>query len=439
LVSADQWARVCRELPADATDEQFLAALANLPAAWDESGCEPTLTPWQLKQLRSGLAHHGLERTVSQLHVKSYVLRSILGRGGMGVVYQAWDTQRQRLVALKRVRQTTPDLLRRFHREARLLAKFDHANIARFLAVERTGKHVLLIMEYVPGVTLQEQVNQSTTGLPWPQAVRWARATLAALEHAHSRRVVHRDIKPANLMLTPDAKGKLSIKLLDMGLAKCIDPTDESAGALTRDGQALGTLEYMPPEQWKDGSNVTPAADLYALGGTLYFALTGQAPFVRSNTLQYMNAHLYAAVPSVRALRLDVPIALDALIQRMLAKDPAKRGTARELRNQLSRLLSNPAEATALPTAKPARLAKDTAALRAAQISTAGPTRRQQTPPPEGFFSDTPLDHLSKFLDSIHTEPDPLRRGLWLGATWLVAVIVLGVMLGGLVWLLGLR
>lgn len=127
---------------------------------------------------------------------------------------------------------------------------------------------------------------------------------------------------------------------LDLGLAKCGDNPTGTDGPLTGDGQALGTREYMPPEQWVNGATVTAAADLYALGATLFYLLAGRPPFEAESSFRLMNMHLSAAVPSVRTARPDVPASLDAVIQRMLAKNPAHRGTARELAWQLSRAMA---------------------------------------------------------------------------------------------------
>jgi hypothetical protein len=164
--------------------------------------------------------------------------------------------------------------------------------------------------------------------------------------------VVHRDIKPGNLMA---CGGRVT--LLDMGLARCADPAADEP-QLTRHGEVLGTSEYMPPEQW-EGKEACAAADLYSLGCTLFFLLTGHPPYAGETSYRQMTQHTSAPVPSVRASRPDVPAALDAVLQRMMAKNPAHRGTARELTWQLKRVLVTAHAPVAAARPAPAEVAPE--------------------------------------------------------------------------------
>ncbi len=334
-VTAEQWedaARVTR--PGD----DVLATLTSQPAWWSAGGSAPAVTSYHLKLVPSLAKAGALASLARRLRWGKYLIRGELGRGGMGVVVRGWDLDAGADVALKRMRGQSRDGRERFRREGEILSRLDHPSIARFAGVDRLDGADVLVMEYVPGESASRLVRRLTREgqrVPWKTAVGWAVEVLDALAHAHGRQVIHRDIKPGNLMIT--GIGGAGVKLLDMGLAKCGELADAD---LTRAGQILGTCEYMPPEQWAGGKTVTPAADLYALGGTLFFLLTGRSPYSGSSMHQQMHGHLSAEVPAVRAERADVPEPLDAVVRRMLAKNPLHRGTARELRWQLEGVLA---------------------------------------------------------------------------------------------------
>ncbi len=336
VVTAGQWDRAAAAGP---DWEAVLAALRRAPAWWAAGGGAGAVTDYHTKLVHALLGAGSLEPLPRRLRSGPFLIRTELGRGGMGVVFRAVDTRSRAEVALKRVRTQSRQMASRFRREGEILARLDHPGIARFLGAERAGGHDVLVMEYVPGETASHKVRRLTRGgevLPWRTAVGWAVEVLDALAHAHGRGVVHRDVKPGNIMVTGGPGS--AVKLLDVGLAKCVGP---QAGAdLTADNQLLGTSEYMPPEQWAGGKDVTPAADLYALGGTLHFFLTGRSPYAGESTVQQMMQHVSAAAPDVRPLRPDVPARLADVIRRMMAKDPADRGTARELRWGLNAVLA---------------------------------------------------------------------------------------------------
>ncbi len=249
-----------------------------------------------------------------------YQLVRKLGQGGMGAVYQAVHTKLNKTVALKVLPAgfaSTEGALERFGREMQAIGKLDHPHIIRATdADESDGTHYL-VMEYVAGIDLDALVR--THGpLSVRDACRAMRQAALGLEHAHGHGLVHRDIKPSNLFVTD--KGQ--IKLLDLGLARFGNDSEQQRG-LTLVGQVLGTPDYMAPEQWDDTHSVDERADLYALGCTLFFTLTGRAPYAdvtRSSLLQLMKAHVEGPIPSLMDFRLDVPAPLNAVFLRLVAK-----------------------------------------------------------------------------------------------------------------------
>ena len=338
-VTADQWAKAALATGADGW-RATLTALTKQPAWWAADGSAFAVTDFHIRVVDALRKAGSLDPLARRLRWGHYLIRGELGRGGMGVVYRAWDVTARTDVALKRVRGSSKQARTRFRREGEILSRLDHPAVAQFLGVERLDGGDVLVMEFVPGESAARKVRRMTREgrcVPWKTAVGWAVEVLDALAHAHGRQVIHRDIKPGNLMIT--GVGGSAVKLLDMGLAKCTELPD-GGGELTLAGQILGTSEYMPPEQWTGGKTVTAAADLYALGGTLYFLLTGRCPFPGDSPHQQMIGHLSGNVPSVRATRADVPEALDAIVRRMMAKNPLHRGTARELRWQLNTVLA---------------------------------------------------------------------------------------------------
>ncbi len=274
-----------------------------------------------------------------------YQVLEELGRGGMGVVFKARHLRMNRVVALKIIHKehlARPNGVQRFYREIQAAAQLNHPNIVlAYDAGQFEGTH-FFAMEFVEGVDLNHLVKRQGQ-LPVPVACRFVAEAALGLQHAHEQGLVHRDIKPSNLLATwrgtsPSWPGaaqervlppldKATIKILDFGVALLYDTADPSAAAagMTRDGRVVGTADYMAPEQWMNAHKVDVRADLYSLGGTLYYLLTAQVPFPADEPMEKMlKHHLDEPVP-VEMLRPNVPAVVSSVLRRLLAKKPEQR------------------------------------------------------------------------------------------------------------------
>jgi serine/threonine protein kinase len=243
----------------------------------------------------------------------------------MGIVYRALHTRLKKMVAVKVLltdRVQDPAAVARFHREREAVGKLDHPNLVRALdADEVEGVH-FLVMEFCDGIDLACLLRRRRR-LPVADACELVRQAAVALHYAHEHGLVHRDIKPSNLMLTQAGQ----VKVLDLGLA-LLQGSLSADARLTTAGLIMGTLDFMAPEQASDAHAIDSRADIYSLGCTLYCLLTDRAPFQEAGTpLQKIQAHAQAPVPPVRQRRPDVPEALAAVLDRMLAKEPDRRFT----------------------------------------------------------------------------------------------------------------
>lgn len=250
-----------------------------------------------------------------------FELGDFVGGGGMGAVFRATDTMLDRTVAVKVLSrdQTDDDILRRFKNEAQSAARLDHPNIARVYYVGEEEGWNFIVFEFIEGQNIRELVVEKGP-LPLNEAINYTLQVAEALEHAYRRDVVHRDIKPSNVLVMPNGH----VKLVDMGLAR-LHQVESPANDLTASGVTLGTFDYMSPEQARDPRSADVRSDLYSLGCTLYFMLTGQPPFPEGTVLQKLLSHTSDEPPDPRTLRRDLPEEVTAVVSKMLAKHPTKR------------------------------------------------------------------------------------------------------------------
>ena len=250
-----------------------------------------------------------------------YVLERFVGGGGMGAVFRALDTTLDRVVAVKvlsRQQSSDVDMLRRFKNEAQLAARLDHENIGRVYAVGSDAGWHYIVFEFIDGTNLRDLVAEEGP-LDLARAIRFTAQVAEALEHAWERSVVHRDIKPSNIIITPAGRARL----VDMGLARL--PTVSGAPDLTASGMTLGTFDYISPEQARDPRAADVRSDLYSLGCTLFYMLTGRPPFADGTVVQKLLQHQQTPPPDVAAERADVPAALAGVVERLLRKLPEDR------------------------------------------------------------------------------------------------------------------
>jgi len=312
----------CRQIVASQSGDDFLDRLrqalgrSGTPAPAKslvgmEGKPKPPPGPTTLFNLPPELAHYGKYRFVREL-----------GRGGMGVVYQAEQTVMARTVAVKVINPSVldhPDALPRFQSEVRAAAKLDHPNIVRAYDAEQVGSMHLLVMEYIEGTSLAELVKKKGP-LSIAYACHYVRQAALGLQHAFEQGMVHRDIKPQNLMV--NARGQ--VKVLDFGLAR-MRSERKAGGGLTQADAFMGTPEYVSPEQATDARSADTRADIYSLGGTLFFLLTGRPPFQEDSIVKLILAQIEKEAPALHDVRPDVPVELSAVVARLLAKDPAQR------------------------------------------------------------------------------------------------------------------
>jgi serine/threonine protein kinase len=311
-----------------------------------------------------------------------FELKKKLGKGGMGEVFLARQLSLDRLVALKTLSKDLAkrdDFVQRFQREARAMAKLDHANVVKVYAVDSyKGIHFAAI-EFIDGRSVQDWLNDMKQ-LPVGDALHIAIICAEALAHAHEHGMVHRDIKPDNILLT--SRGV--VKVADFGLAKVIDE-DVS---MTQSGTGLGTPLYMAPEQARDAKYVDHRSDIYALGAMTYHMLTGALPFNGKTALELILAKEKGSYPTAKSLRSEVPERLDLIIDKMLAKNPSHRyKSCAEIVRDLTALGMHSASLSFIDGAAPATLgaslhATTVAGSAAATRETKQPAKPQRSAPP---------------------------------------------------------
>jgi serine/threonine protein kinase len=330
------------KVPDDPTLSRFLQQLhRSTPASEVE-----TVDPPDLFFLRRD-DRHELLGTLDQ-----YEVQEVIGQGAFGVVLKAYEPALQRLVAIKVLSPAlagSATARKRFTREAQAAAAVCHDHIVAVHAVGETAGLPYLVMQYVGGESLQARLDRSGP-LDLAEIVRIGMQTASGLAAAHAQGLIHRDIKPANLLLE---NGLARVKITDFGLARAVDDI-----GLTQDGVVAGTPEYMAPEQAR-GETVDPRCDLFSLGSVLYAMCTGVPPFRSSSTPAVLRQVSDHEPRAIRSLNSDVPEWLEALIARLMAKDPAQRfQSAAEVATLLEAYLAHVRQpinflAPELPTGQP--------------------------------------------------------------------------------------
>jgi serine/threonine protein kinase len=252
-----------------------------------------------------------------------YRLLERIGVGGMGQVFLCEHTYMRRRVAIKVLPPTKaqdPVSLARFYREARVASALDHPNIVKTYDIDQDANLHFLVMEYVDGTSLLDIVKRFGP-LNVLRACHYIRQACQGLQYAHSTGMIHRDIKPGNIMV--DRQG--TAKLLDMGLARFYHDEKDQLTLKYDDKNVLGTADYVSPEQTRDSRNVDIRADIYGMGATFYYILTGQPPFPEPTVAEKLIAHQTKKPRPIREIRPEVPVGVAKIIEKMMAKDPKDR------------------------------------------------------------------------------------------------------------------
>jgi serine/threonine-protein kinase len=267
---------------------------------------------------------------------RKYRIDRVLGEGGMGVVVAATDMQLERRVAIKFLLPgalASPEIVARFSREARAAAKIHSEHVVRVIEVGEldTGAPPYMVMEYLEGRDLAERIRSEPAVSP-SEAARYVLQACEALAEAHAAGIVHRDLKPANLFLAQQPDHSVSVKVLDFGISKAPIGT----GGITSTQAVMGSPHYMSPEQLVSAKHVDHRSDVWSLGIVLYEALVGSPPFTGDTMPEIVAKILQSPLPSLRALRPDVPAELEQVIARCTAKDRIERfGDVAELARAL--------------------------------------------------------------------------------------------------------
>jgi eukaryotic-like serine/threonine-protein kinase len=319
LVDQDRWTQFVAELEDEpvSEDEPLGGGSPSAKSIADRLVEQELLTRWQADKLLEG-RHKGFV-------VGKYRLLGHLGTGGMSSVYLAEHLLMHRRVAIKvlpksRGADKESSYLERFHREAQAIAALDHVNIVRAYDIDNEGDTHYLVMEYIDGLDLNIIVRDTGT-LDYIAAAQYTKQAARGLHYAHSVGLIHRDVKPANLLV--DSEGV--IKILDLGLARFIAEQEQASLTVAYDENVLGTADYLAPEQAVDSHGVDARADIYGLGCSLYYLLTGHPPFTEGTLTQRLMAHQKEPPPNIYDDREDAPPGLVDICLKMMAKKPRDR------------------------------------------------------------------------------------------------------------------
>ena len=309
----------------------------------------------------------------STQRIEGYRIIRKLGAGAMATVFLAQQESLDRPVAIKVLPKKfseSKDFLERFYKEGRAAAKLNDANIVQAYDVGKSGEYHYFVMEYVDGDTVYEQIVEKKK-LSEKEALPIIRQVAKALKHAHDVGFIHRDIKPKNIMIAKNG----DVKLADLGLARALDDRE---AAEAEAGRAYGTPYYISPEQIRGKKNITPAADIYGLGATLYHMVTGKVPFSGKNPSDVMHRHLKQELVPPDHINPSLSAGFSQVIEMMMAKDVSQRyQNATDLIEDLDAVANGRSPQFAQPTldfAKLAEVVKATSANEPVQQSPTGPT-----------------------------------------------------------------
>jgi serine/threonine protein kinase len=274
------------------------------------------LTSYQADALLAG--------RLADLKMGNYDILAKLGAGGMGAVYKARHRRMKRVVALKvlsKAMAESESFVRRFQREVEVIARLAHPNVVMAYDADEAEAGPFLVMEFVDGRDLASDVADGGP-LSVADAVECTIQAARGLGCAHAQGIVHRDVKPANLMRAVDG----TVKVADLGLARLnVDGASVPNSSLTQAGGVVGTLDYIAPEQAVDSTAIDARVDIYSLGCTLFYLLAGRPPYSGTSLMAMLLAHRESPIPDLRAARPDVPVELEAVFRRMVAKAAADR------------------------------------------------------------------------------------------------------------------
>jgi serine/threonine protein kinase len=383
------------------------------------------LNRWQVEQLKQG-------RTRFKLN--DYLVIDSIGRGGMGEVYKAVHTMMGRVEAIKVLPRykSTPTAIASFSREIRAQAQMDHPNLVRALYAGHDANVYYLVTEYVPGTDLRRLVR-ARQKLTMTEAATIASQAAKGLAYAHSRGMIHRDVKPGNLLVTPEGQTKVS----DLGLAGFLNEAD---GDDPRAGKTVGTADYLAPELIQNPAAISPAVDVYSLGCTLYYAVTGKVPFPGGTTSEKTKRHVEDTPLKPSRINPELSEAFVEIIAAMMEKNPAKRiQTANEVVDRLAPWVRESVAATLAETEDRVQgteipishsdLADTEAGFLGSEDSGGISQLSQTTDPLASYLEETLPDHLRQFSRSSPPTPVP---------TWLVLLTITPFLAVSLLLLYGL-
>ena len=309
-------------------DQALRSEVEGLLAQEDEAGSF-------MEEPAAAIAAQSMVDTAPELVVGQtldrYRILSLLGAGGMGIVYAAWDSRLERTVALKFLLQELtddPEALEQFRREARALSALNHPNICNIYDIDEAEGRTFLAMEYVAGKRLDQRIGRK--GLPSPEMLKYAVEMADGLAKAHAARIVHRDLKPSNIMISEEGHAKL----LDFGLAKLTETglSDPPVGGSREPGDAtrseagtiVGTVTYISPEQ-AQGKKVDVRSDIFSFGAVLYEMITGRRAFPGETKVSTLEAILHGEPVPIREISAATPREMERIVARCLRKDPERR------------------------------------------------------------------------------------------------------------------